>query len=79
LSWTDNSSYEMGFVIERSKDKNFTTIDRTSTTKANITIYTDDKTTLLKKTTYYYRVFAAADSTGTLRSSPSNVASATTK
>jgi hypothetical protein len=78
LSWTDNSSYEMGFVIERSKDKNFTTIDRTDdTTPANTTSY-QDKINLQHKTTYYYRVFAAATSTGP-RSAPSNVASATTK
>jgi hypothetical protein len=77
LSWTDNSSYEWGFVIERSKDKNFTTIEKTYTPLANTTSYSDSAD-LLKKTTYYYRVFAAADSTGT-RSAPSNVASATTK
>jgi len=78
LSWTDNSSYEASFVIERSKDKNFTTIDRTSTLAPNTTSY-HDIFNLLKKTTYYYRVFAGADSTGTTRSAPSNVASATTK
>ena len=77
LSWTDNSSYEWGFVIERSKDKNFTTIEQTYNPPANTTSYRDSAN-LLKKTTYYYRVFAAADSTGT-RSAPSNVASATTK
>jgi hypothetical protein len=77
LSWTDNSSYEAGFVIERSKDKNFTTIEKTYNPPPNTTSYRDSAN-LLKKTTYYYRVFAAADSTGT-RSTPSNVASATTK
>jgi hypothetical protein len=77
LSWTDNSGYETGFVIERSKDKNFTTIDRTDTTRPNTTSY-QDKINLQHKTTYYYRVFAAATSTGP-RSAPSNVASATTK
>src|SRR5215208_2901284 len=77
LSWTDNSSYEWGFVIERSKDKNFTTIEQTYNPPANTTSYRDSAN-LLKKTTYYYRVFAAADSTGT-KSAPSNVASATTK
>jgi acid phosphatase type 7 len=78
LSWTDNSSHEASFVIERSKDKNFTTIDRTSTLAPNTTSYRDIFN-LLKKTTYYYRVFAGADSTGTTKSAPSNVASATTK
>src|SRR5215204_2698173 len=77
LSWTDNSSYEAGFVIERSKDPSFGTIDQTYTTAFNATSYRDSAN-LLRKTTYYYRVFAAADSTGT-RSDPSNVASATTK
>jgi acid phosphatase type 7 len=77
LSWTDNSRYEAGFVIERSKDPSFGTIDQTYTTAFNATSYRDGAN-LLKKTTYYYRVFAAADSTGT-RSAPSNVASATTK
>jgi hypothetical protein len=77
LSWTDNSSYETGFVIERSKDKNFTTIDRADTMLANTTSY-QDKINLQNKTTYYYRVSAAATSTGPT-SAPSNVASATTK
>jgi hypothetical protein len=77
LSWTDNSSYETGFVIERSTNNNFTTIDRTFTTLANTTSYRDSAN-LLKKTTYYYRVFAYVSSTGT-RSTQSNVASATTK
>ena len=78
LSWTDNSSHEASFVIERSKDKNFTTIDRTATLAPNTTSYRDTFN-LLKKTTYNYRVFAGADSTGTTKSAPSNVASATTK
>ena len=77
LSWTDNSSYETGFVIERSTNNNFTTIDRTYTTSANTTSYRDSAN-LLKKTTYYYRVFAYVSSTGA-RSTPSNVASATTR
>jgi hypothetical protein len=76
LRWTDNSSYEADFVIERSKDPSFSTIDQTYTTAANVTSYRDSAT-LIRKTTYYYRVFALS-STGT-RSAPSNVASATTK
>jgi acid phosphatase type 7 len=76
LSWTDNSGYETGFVIERSTNNNFTTIDRTFTTSANTTYR--DSANLLKRTTYYYRVFAYVSSTAT-RSTPSNVASATTK
>jgi len=77
LSWTDNSSYEAGFVVERSTTSSFTTNLVTSPKiAANTTSYSDRS--LQKKTTYYYRVFAAADSTGA-KSAPSNVASATTK
>jgi Big-like domain-containing protein/calcineurin-like phosphoesterase family protein len=75
LSWTDNSSSEAGFVIERSTTSSFTTNLANYTKPANTTSYSDSS--VQKKTTYYYRVFAV-DSTGT-RSAPSNVASATTK
>jgi LuxR family maltose regulon positive regulatory protein len=76
LSWTDNSSSEAGFVIERSTTSSFTTnLVTFPETAANTTSYGDRN--LQKKTTYYYRVFAV-DSTGT-RSAPSNVASATTR
>jgi acid phosphatase type 7 len=77
LSWTDNSSSEAGFVIERSTTSSFTTnLVTFPETAANITSYSDRS--LQKKTTYYYRVFAAVSSPGP-RSAPSNVASATTK
>ena len=75
MTWTDNSSSEAGFVIERSTTSSFTTNLVTYQKPANITRYSDRS--LQKKTTYYYRVFAV-DSTGT-RSTPSNVASAPTK
>ena len=75
LSWTDNSSFEAGFVIERSTTSSFTSNLVTSQKPANTTSYSDGG--VQKQTTYYYRVFAV-DSTGT-RSGPSNVASATTK
>jgi hypothetical protein len=75
LSWTDNSSSEAGFVIERSTTSSFTANLVTSQKPANTTSYSDGSVQM--KTTYYYRVFAV-DSTGT-RSAPSNVASATTK
>jgi hypothetical protein len=76
LSWTDNSSSEAGFVVERSTTSSFTTnLVTTPKIAANTTSYSDRS--LQKKTTYYYRVFAV-DSTGT-RSAPSNVASAITK
>jgi hypothetical protein len=76
LTWTDNSSYEAGFVVERSTTSSFTTNLVTSQQlAANITSYIDSS--LQNKTTYYYRVFAV-DLAGR-RSAPSNVASATTK
>jgi chitodextrinase len=75
LSWKDNSSSEAGFVVERSTTSGFTTNLVTSQQLAkDTTSYRDSS--LQKKTTYYYRVFAV-DSTGR-RSAPSNVASATT-
>jgi hypothetical protein len=74
LTWTDNSSSQANFAVERSVDR-VTWSELTSTLAANTTSYSDRS--VQKKTTYYYRVFAV-DSTGT-RSAPSNVASATTK
>jgi titin len=54
LSWTDNSTYEGGFKIERSTDgMNFSQI---ATSTANGTVYSN--TNLLANTTYYYRVRA---------------------
>jgi hypothetical protein len=76
LTWTDNSSSEAGFVIERSTTSSFTTNLVTSQKLAENTPSYSDRS-LQKKTTYYYRAFAL-DSTGT-RSAPSNVASATIK
>jgi hypothetical protein len=73
LTWTDNSSNETSFVVQRSTDKVYWS--DLASLPANATSYRD--TPLKRKTTYYYRVFAV-DSTGT-RSAPSNVASATTK
>jgi acid phosphatase type 7 len=75
LSWKDNSSSEAGFVVERSTTSSFTTNLVTSQQLAkDTTSYSDSS--LKRKTTYYYRVFAVS-STGR-RSAPSNVASATT-
>jgi hypothetical protein len=75
LTWTDNSSSEANFAVERSVDQ-VTWSELTSTLAANTRSYSDSSN-LQNKTTYYYRVFAV-DSAGT-RSGPSNVASATTK
>lgn len=71
LSWTDNSSNESSFKVQRSIDgTNFTTI---TTLAANTNSYSD--TGLSASTTYSYRVIA---SNGAGDSSPSNVAPATT-
>jgi Bacterial Ig-like domain/Calcineurin-like phosphoesterase len=75
LTWTDNSSSEAGFVIERSTTSSFTANLVTYQEPTNTTSNSDSS--VQNKTTYYYRVFAV-DSTGT-RSTPSNVASAPTK
>jgi hypothetical protein len=54
LTWTDNSSNEKGFKIERSTDGiNFS---RITTRGANVTSYTDSKRTSGR--TYYYRVYS---------------------
>jgi hypothetical protein len=54
LGWTDNSSNESGFLVERSTDNvNFTQI---ASLGSNVTSYSD--TGLTTGTTYYYRVRA---------------------
>jgi len=55
LAWTDNSSNETGFKIERSTTSNGT-YTLVTTTAANATSYSN--TGLAASTTYYYRVFA---------------------
>jgi acid phosphatase type 7 len=73
LSWTDNSTNEKNFAVQRSTDKvNWSDL---ASLPFNTTSYRD--IALQRTTTYYYRVYAV-DSAGT-RSAPSNVASATTK
>ncbi len=72
ISWTDNSSTEDGFKIERSTDNvNFSQI---ITVAANTTSYAN--TGLISGTTYYYRV-RAYNAGG--NSAYSNTASATAK
>ena len=73
LTWTDNSSNETGFVIERSTsmDSGFVQIAAAGT---NSTSYSDR--TVARKTTYYYRVRAVR---GTATSGYSNIAAARTK
>jgi|GEM_PF-1300837 len=54
LTWTDNSSNELGFNVEHSTDAfTWTTV---ATTSANTTVY--DDTGLSANTAYYYRVRA---------------------
>jgi hypothetical protein len=76
LSWTDNSTSEAKFVIERSTTSGFTSNLVTYEVAANATSYRDTSN-VQPKTTYYYRVFAVS-SVG-VRSEQSNVASVTTK
>jgi len=71
LAWTDNSTGELGFRIERSLNGfNFTEI---ATVGPNVTTFSDQ--TVVGNTTYFYRVLAF-NNFGS--SDPSNVAAATT-
>ncbi|HOT46638.1 MAG TPA: fibronectin type III domain-containing protein [Spirochaetota bacterium] len=54
LSWTDNSTNETNFIIQRSL--NGTTFSQITTVGTNVTSYSD--TGLSASTTYYYRVIA---------------------
>jgi len=73
LAWTDNSSNESGFKIERCKNPNCTNFAQIAQVGANVATFTD--TTVTKNTAYSYRVraFNAAGN-----SSYSNSASAKT-
>jgi len=73
LSWTDNSSNETGFKIDRATNDTFTAGLTTVTIAANLTTYTS--TGLAGNTTYYYRV-RASNAAGD--SAISNTASAKT-
>ncbi|MCX6106354.1 MAG: fibronectin type III domain-containing protein [Proteobacteria bacterium] len=72
LSWTDNSSNETGFKIDRSANGSTGWITIT-TTAANVVSYSNGS--LASSTTYYYRVYAV---NGTDSSAYSNTANATT-
>ena len=72
LAWTDNSSNEDGFAIERSSDN--VTFAQIAVVGANITSYSD--TGLTASTTYYYRVRATSAVNG--NSPYSNTATGTT-
>lgn len=75
LRWTDNSTNESRFVIERSTASTFDTNLVTFQTAANVTTYSDKS--VANRTTYFYRVYAATAAGD--QSTRSNVASATTK
>ncbi len=74
LAWTDNSSDETGFNIERSSTSDTSGFTLITTIGANVTSYTDSAG-LAGSTTYWYRV-SANNAAG--NSSYSNVASAAT-
>ena len=73
LKWTDTSTIETGFTIQRSTSTTFPANPTTFTVGANVTTFTD--TSVVAVRTYYYRV-RAFNATGP--SAWSNVASATT-
>jgi len=73
LAWTDNTTTETGFTLQRAADAGFSTGVTTVTLGANVTAYTDN--TVQPHTTYYYRVLA--NDPGGI-SGWSNTASATT-
>lgn len=58
LTWTDNSSTETGFVVERSVTSSPSGFGSLTTTAANATSYTDS-TGLSANTSYWYRIKAA--------------------
>ncbi len=72
LTWTDNASNELNFILERSTDN--VTFTQIATPAANATSYSDS-TGLSAGTLYYYRV-RAGNSAGA--SANSNVASVST-
>jgi hypothetical protein len=56
LKWTDNSSNETGFTIQRATNAAFTTGLTTTNVAANITTFT--VTGLSRNTSYYFRIRA---------------------
>jgi hypothetical protein len=73
LTWTDTSTNESNFILERCTGSNCTNFAVRATLGANTTSYRD--TGLARRTTYRYRV-KARNSGGD--SAYSNIASATT-
>ena len=75
LTWTDNSSNESGFIVERSPNGT-DTWTQVGTPAVNATSFSDTSVGLTVNTTYYYRVRATNTNLGP--SNNSNVANATT-
>ena len=73
LGWTDNSTNETGFTIQRSASATFTGTPTTFTVGANVVTFTD--TSAVALTTYYYRL-RATNAVGS--SAWSNTATVTT-
>ncbi len=73
LNWTDNSSTETGFEIDRATNSSFNSDLTTFTVEANVTTY--QSRGLTNGTTYYYRVRATIG--GSNDSANSNTVSAT--
>jgi hypothetical protein len=73
LTWTDNSSDETGFLIERSTSAGDGYVE-VAQASGNATTFVD--ATAIRKTTYFYRVRAA---NGAARSAYSNAASVRTR
>src|SRR6185295_11470270 len=71
LTWTDNSSNELGFRIERSLDG--FSFNEIATVGSNVTTYSD--LTVVANTTYFYRVLSFNNFGN---SAPSNIAGVTT-
>ncbi len=71
VSWTDNSTDETGFKVDRSTGGAWSTIN---TTAANVTSYTD--TGLTPSTAYFYRVKATSGA-GDSSATPSGTATTT--
>ena len=75
LTWTDNSTNEDGFIVERSPNGT-DTWTQIGAPAANTTSFNDTSAALTVGTTYFYRVRAVSNTFG--MSDNSNVASATT-
>jgi len=60
LNWSDNSSNETGFLVQRAYDANFTSGVVNATVAGNVTTFTQ---TTSRGVTYFYRIHAFNDTT----------------